>query len=509
MRGIRGAAIALASGGVMALAFPRPGIWIAAVVSFALLWWSLERASVARAAFYGMLHGLGFFLPHLWWANAAVGPVPWVALALLESLAVLLFAIAWVAMNRRGAVGRLWLEPVFFALLWVAAEQLRSLVPFGGFPWGRVAFAAVDSPLAALAWFGGAPLLSFGLALVGGCAGFAFEALRARRAGMPLAALAAGGALLLLPGLLPVGPGEPSGTLRVGVVQGNVPNRGLDAFATAREVTENHAAGTEALARELPWTPDLLIWPENAVDIDPRVDAPSRDAVTAAASLVGAPLLLGTVDYSPPEGRYNTSLLWTPEGGSIAEYSKRRPAPFAEYIPIRGFARLFSPAVDRVTDDMIAGEEVGAMALPSDRLGRDVTLGVVICFEVAYDSIVREAVGEGGEILIVQTNNASFGATDESRQQLAMTRLRAIETGRTTVQASTVGVSAIVAPDGSVIAETGLFTAEYLYAEVPLHDSVTPAVRWGAWWGLGTLLAPLLLLLARWILGMRGRWDWE
>ena len=133
------------------------------------------------------------------------------------------------------------------------------------------------------------------------------------------------------------------------------------------------------------------------------------------------------------------------------------------------------------------------MDLPAPELGRSVTISTIICFEVVYDEIVRKSVRDGGEIIIVQTNNASFGLTPESTQQLAMTKLRAIEFGRTAIQASTVGVSAIVTPDGRVTNETELFTPASFAAEVPLRTSMTPASylecveRWVVL-GLGVLI---------------------
>ncbi|MCJ7827161.1 MAG: hypothetical protein MUP36_02840 [Demequinaceae bacterium] len=158
---------------------------------------------------------------------------------------------------------------------------------------------------------------------------------------------------------------------------------------------------------------------------------------------------------------------------------------------------------------MLAGDEAGVIEVPVERLGRDVPVGVVICFEVSYDGLVRDTVTGGAEILIVQTNNANFGLTPESVQQLAMTRFRAVETGRAAVQASTVGVSAVVAPDGSVVSQTRLFTADYLVGEVPLRTSITPAVRIGGYLEWMFLFAPLIAAGVAGALGLRGRWEWE
>ena len=192
------------------------------------------------------------------------------------------------------------------------------------------------------------------------------------------------------------------------------------------------------------------------------MNAEAAADIDAAAQAVDAPMLIGTIQYPESGGRYNTSLLWEPGVGPVASYSKQRPAPFAEYIPLRSLVRPFSSAVDLVQNDMLAGTEPGVVPLESARLGRTVQVGDVICFEVAYDGIVRESVREGAEILVVQTNNASFGYSAESTQQLAMARLRAVELGRATVQVSTVGVSAVIAPNGTVAQDTELFTADQL-----------------------------------------------
>jgi len=474
---LRNLGLAVLAGILMALAFPNTNIWPFAIVAAVLLWFALGRCGAWKGVLIGWAFGIAFLLPHVYWAYTSVGLIPWIALCVAEGLAFGLFGGAWASVRRSAMLtnARAWAQPVAFALLWGAMEELRSMVPFGGFPWGRVAFSQSNAPFLNLAWAGGALLVSMTVMLTGAVIGLAIEAGRARRwlyvAIGPVVAIG-----LAFSGIFVPINGQPeSGTLSVGVVQGNVPNDGLDAFQTPRLVTQNHLAETRRLLLAEPGPYDLLIWPENSADYDPRVDETTAEWVTKAAELANAPLLLGTQDLTPEEGRYNVSLLWSPAGKVLGEYRKQRPAPFAEYIPIRGFARHFSSAVDRVTKDVLAGEGPAVMDLPAGVAGRSVTISTIICFEVAYDEIVRQSVRDGGELVIVQTNNASFGLTPESTQQLAMTKLRAIEFGRTTIQASTVGVSAIVLPDGRVTHQTELFTPASFFAEVPLRQSMTPA----------------------------------
>jgi len=108
-------------------------------------------------------------------------------------------------------------------------------------------------------------------------------------------------------------------------------------------------------------------------------------------------------------------------------------------------------------------------------------IGDVICFEVAYDSLVRSSVLAGAQLLVVQTNNATFGHTAETYQQLAMSQLRAVETGRTVLQVATTGMSAVITPDGTIQQQSGkLYTAADIVASVPLHTRITLATRLGA-----------------------------
>lgn len=468
-------------GGVVTeLAFSDRSWWPAAVVGIAMLVGALAHTSCRTGTALGTTWGLGFFLPHLWWANVAVGPVPWLGLASLEAALIGLGAGAAVmALRSPTARRRPEVGAAVFGLVWTAAEQLRQVWPFGGFPWGRLAFSQVDGPLLGLAPLGGAPLVSFAVAVMGYVLAAVWLALRTGRA-RHAAVLAAAFALLpLMTGLVPLPSRAETGTLRVAAVQGNVMTPGLDAFAQAREVLGNHVAATQGVATDTrAGDVDLVLWPENASDINPRVDQVAARSIDDAARAVAAPILLGT-DRRTDTERYNDMVLWLPGSGAAFAYSKQVPAAFGEYIPWRPFFRLFSPEVDRVQLDMARGTAPAVVPVPATRLGRTVTVGTPICFEVAYDAVVRDALRAGAEALVVPTNNASFGFTAESTQQLAMSRFRAVEHGRAVVQVSTVGVSGVIAPDGSLLDRTDLFTQDTMLADLPLRSTLTVADRLG------------------------------
>lgn len=477
-------ALAVAGGVATRLAFPAPGWWPLAYVGMTLLFLALRRDRARWNALVGLLWGLAFMGPLITWADDAVGWVPWLALSVAEAGFVALFGAAWTWARRGEAVWRNGaLQVLVFAVLWTGTEELRQVWPFGGFPWGRLAFSQADAPLGALMSVAGTPLVSAAVAAIGAVLARALVGLGRVRLLATAGSLAAAAALMVVGLVVPLPTQAQDGELRVGAVQGNVPGQGIDAFGDRpRQVLDNHANGTEDLLKVVaPGYLDLVVWPENGTDIDPQVDKQAATTIDDAAKAVGAPMLVGTVQYPDSGGRYNTAVLWEPGKGVVASYTKQRPAAFAEYIPMRSFVRHFSSAVDDVTRDMLPGHKPGYVPLSSPRLGRTVGIGDVICFEVAYDSLVRSAVRSGGEVLVVQTNNASFGHSDESTQQLAMSRLRAIEHGRAAVQISTVGVSAVIAPNGAVLQSTSLFTAAQMVATLPLRESLTLADRLGSW----------------------------
>ena len=284
--------------------------------------------------------------------------------------------------------------------------------------------------------------------------------------------------------------------MSVGFVQGNVPQAGLEFNAQRRAVLDNHVSGTEQLARTAPDDLTLVVWPENSSDIDPFRNTDAAAQIVRARRAVGVPLLIGAVLAEPPGYSSNVSLFYLPGATEPERYVKLHPVPFAEYIPGRAFFRLFTPMAD-LAGNFVAGDEIGVFRVPA--AGGDYTALPTICFEVAYDGLMRDSVlaaGDDESLLVVQTNNATFGYTAESEQQFAISRIRAIEHGRSVVHVSTVGVSGFVAPDGTVTEKTGLFTADQRVASPVVRTELTPADRLGAapeWLAAGALL----LLVAR------------
>ncbi|MGY1772611.1 apolipoprotein N-acyltransferase [Blastococcus sp. SYSU D00813] len=483
-------ALAVAGGLALLLAFPGYSLHGLAVLGPMALALAVRGQRARSGAWLGFAFGLAFFTPLLSWTGVYVGAFPWLALAVFQSTYLALLGAATAVTSTL----RFW--PLWTAALWVADEALRGRWFLGGFPWGRLGLSQTDGPFLALAAYGGVPLVGFAVALTGALLAAAVLALaRAWRdshgdAGERPAALRAGvlavvavlavplvGALAWLP--LPgrsLTEGGPTQT--VAVIQGNVPRAGLDFNAQRRAVLDNHVQQTLELAaaveRGEEQQPDLVVWPENSSDIDPYTNDDAARAIDRAAQAIGAPILVGAVVEGPGRFLSNTGIVWDPETGPGETYVKRHPVPLAEYVPARSFFRFFTDKVDLVRRDFRAGEEVGVLDIAGARIGD------VICFEVVYDGLVHDTVEAGAGMLVVQTNNATFGFTDESEQQLAASRLRAVEYGRTVVVAATSGISAVVAPDGSLVRRSDLFVPATFVEDVAQRDSTTLAERLGA-----------------------------
>ena len=484
------ALLALVAGGVGWAAYPPVGWWPAALLSVALIT-LVTRGSSKRLAFaLGLVYGLALFVPLLSWI-ATIGTDAWLLLAFTQALEMGVLGLGLRAV----APLRGW--PLWAAGAWILEEALRGRYPLGGFTWGRWAYSQSASPMLHLAAWAGAPLVSFAVALTGSLLAWAVVAAwhgghgghggpggpgRGGQLSRPPVALAAVAALVLAPLLirLPTAAQTAGGPAMVtaAVVQGNVPRLGLDLGAQRNAVTRNHLDATLALARDVAAgtvpRPDVVIWPENATDVDPRVDRQANAEVTRAAAALGVPLLVGAVLNGPgPTHLSNAGVVWDPVTAAGATYVKRHLVPFGEYIPLRAELGGLFDQFRLIPYDFAPGQGTGLLQLGPARIGD------VICYEVAYDGLVRSSVVAGARVLVVQTNNATYGR-DETSQQLAMARLRAVEHGREVLVASTSGISAIIAPDGRVGQRSKVFTRTVLVARVPLRDSLTIADRLGA-----------------------------
>ncbi|MEU0469610.1 apolipoprotein N-acyltransferase [Amycolatopsis sp. NPDC006131] len=483
-------ALAAASGALLYLSFaPRP-LWWLAPVAFAGLGLVLHERRFRAGCGYGFVFGLALFLPLLSWLQdflgADFGPWPWLALS--ASLALYLALVGGLIT----LVQRLPAGPVWMALIVIAAETPRAWFPLGGFPWGRVAFTQPGGVFLSLSSIGGAPLVGFSVVLCG--FGASVLLVRLRRKGDrprvllgPVAAIVApvAAGLVVWP---TVGTEAQTGTRTVAVVQGGAPDIGLALQGQRSLLRETHLAETRRLLAEVEAgrvaKPDLLVWPESAANVP--VDRSRLDAVVGE---FGADALVGALERRSDGRVRNVVIAWEPGVGPGERYAKQQLVPFGEYTPARSVARLVTPFVNEA-EEVVPGDGRPAV-LPV----ASTSVGVEVCYEVAYDYPARDAVRAGAQLLTVPTNNAWYGRSEMSYQQLAMARLRAVEHARAVVVAATSGVSAVIRPDGTVVSSTELFTAGFLVEEVPLRSQVTLSDRLGAWPEYSTIAAAVAAVL--------------
>lgn len=469
---------ALAAGLALAGAFPPAGFWPLAIAGPALLMLAVWGKRLLATFGLALACGLVFFFALLSWL-VNVAWYAWTALAIAEALSFALVALALPFLLRL----RAW--PLAVAGWWVLQESVHARYPWG-FPWGRLAMSQAAAPTAGWAAVGGPVLLTFLLALAGASLAYLITVAPAafRSGWRPLIAAASvpGAALgTVLAGNLVWTPATgPAPSTMIATVQGDVPHaRNLPNLLRATTVTVNHAAATTEFARQVAAgrrpAPALVIWPENSTDIDPALSPSTYHTIATAVDAINRPTLVGAVLAHPQR---NAGQLWLPGRGPTQVYIKRQLVPFGEVIPMRGLLSKLTSLPSLQPRNFTPGHRAVVF-----HVGR-IRLGDLICYEVGFDNLARSEITAGANVLAVQTNDADFeldGQLGESLQQLEMARIDAITTGRAVAVASTTGVSAIIAPDGSIMAHSRTWQRAVLEHRVPLLSGLTPAVRAGGW----------------------------
>ncbi|MFJ4045169.1 apolipoprotein N-acyltransferase [Microbacterium sp. NPDC089987] len=478
--------MAAAAGILMALAFPAAAVWPLVFVALALLLPALGGRRVGGALLVGLAYGLVFFALQVSFTARYLGPVPWLALTVVEgvltAVSLVPIALAYRWMPRAWPRSRPVALPLVVAGLWTTHELFLGNWPYGGFPWGRLGMTQAQGPFAPVAsWLGVSGLTFLMVALVA----LLIELFRMHGWRRPMSLIAPAVTLLVLL-LTPLFPTTRSGEMRIAAVQGN----GTTGYFDEREPYGVISAQTDATRTIGEEDVDLLVWPEGGIDYDPFQDESTARRLTRLVNEFDAPLLANT---ATERGKriFNTSFLWTREGDASQLHDKRHPVPFGEYVPDRDFYYALAPELI----GLIGREYTPGTNPPLVRVD-GTGVGLAICFDVIYDEVIRESVSEGAEVLVFQTNNADFRGTDENLQQLAFARMRAIETGRSVVNVSTVGTSQIIRPDGSTVSTLDADEAGALLEDVELRSGLTAGVVLGPWIQLGMLITPVLLVVA-------------
>ena len=469
----------IVAGAIVAWSF-YPNHWWASVVGMAILLLCLDSKPRKTRLKLTLAFALTFFAFHVQWVSV-LGNDAWFGLVILCTLPWLLFALLPIDSKSKW----FYFQP---AALVIVLEAIRASWPWGGFPWGLLAYSQVDGPLVALSTIGGQSLVS-GVVVVCAAIAVKFVTFRSFSALMLLLFISICSAS--------VSSFNSNDSVQLAAIQGNVPRVGNELSAQRAAVLNNHLRTTEQLLAEIESgstpEPDLIVWPESGTDIDPLVPGIAADTINKLASRSAAPILIGATTWyssgSEGDGPTNSGIMWSDNGPSQI-YSKNHLVPFGEYVPLRDVLAKWITRFDQIPNDFVPGEGPGVFDVSGEQIGD------VICFEVAYANHIYDTINAGAQVITVQTNNATYGNTTQPEQQFAITRFRAIETQRAFLVASTSGISGLIQNDGSVTDKTKQFESAIVTGEAPLISEETFSTKY-PYWVLILSISVLLLGLRR------------
>ena len=490
-------AMAIGGGMCVALSLPPWGIWPLAFIGVAIFETSLGETSPRRIrAARGWLFAAAWMLPGMAWMWSLTVPGYFAAVALFAGY----HAVA--AMVCPPGPWRVVARPAAHTL----AEALRLVFPFGGVPLATLPIGQADGPFAGVSRVGGVILLTWvvfqiGFALAGPSPFVPQLARKRGRSGGQwhgaIGLVAAVAVVVIAATVAPDGTevADPA-TLRVAAVQGGGPQGTRAINSDPREVFDRHLEASRSIA---PGSVDLVVWPENVIDVFSFAGSQELAEVTAEAARIGAPFAVGITEDAPGDHFLNAEVVVTPEGKIVSRYDKVHRVPFGEYMPLRGLLHALGAPTNLVPRDAVAGTGPAYLDVPlssGPAAGVTVRAGVVISWEVFFGSRAAEGVDHGATFILNPTNGSSYTGTILQTQQIASSRLRALENGRWVVQASPTGFSAFVSPDGDVLDRTAVSEQKVITRRITLTSGRT-------WYShLGDVpfeLLAMMALLGSWV----------
>ena len=453
---------------LMWLAFPPFDIGLLAFVAPAPFLWGLRRVERGPGALaVGFVYGAVFFGLLLSWI-AVLGMVAWIPLTLwLSTLSALFGLLVWTF--RGWTAGRWWLIVVGGWSLW---ELIKAYVPWGGFPWGSLGYAAAGNPglIGSVQWIGPTGWTVLAVGVAAGIVLVVEDTEHWRLLVDPTVVVL----LLVLAGVLfpPRADGE---TVTAAIVQGSSPCPQVHCQNENRRIYERHLELTRSIPKDIV---DLVVWPENSFGspYDPVGNPDIELELKVEAQRLGAYMLVSGTHVVDQEHFVNVNIVYSHIGTEVGRYDKQHPVPFGEYVPLR---QLFSfiPQLDQVPRDMIPGDE--AVAFPI----RDGILGSVISFEGAFSRHIRDAAQAGSQLIVVATNESSYGPdAPASDQFIELARVNAAAVGQDLILAAITGKSTFITAEGNVGEKTELLEERYIIDEVQFRAAgPTLYTRLGDW----------------------------
>ena len=443
---------ALGSGALVAFSLPPWGWWPLAFIGIAIFA-RITTSGITRKRtqfLLGTIFAFGWFAPGMCWMWFLTPPG--------YVIAVILFAAFHGVAS---VVGSRSMYPlVALPLAHALAETFRFSFPFGGVPLASLAISQSASPLVGIVRIGGPLLLTFCVLQIG----FALSQLVVAPKLKHLAVFGATVALVVCAGFVAPNGSDTGETRTIAAVQGGGPQGTLAINTNPRDVVERHLAATRTITST---NLDMVIWPENVIDVADFYDSVERVEIAEQAARLNAPFVVGITEDMNARYFTNAQIVVNEDGTLGDRYDKVRRVPFGEFVPLRGLLETLGAPVDRIPRDALAGSDIAQLQVD------DTTVGVVISWEVFFSGRANEGVEAGGSVLVNPTNGSSYTGTILQTQQIASSRLRAIENGRWLVQVSPTGFSAFISPTGEVFDRTGVSEQRVLERTISLRSGRT------------------------------------
>jgi apolipoprotein N-acyltransferase len=465
---LRSFALAVSAGLALAMAYQPYGYWFLAPLAWALLIFIIHKLTIKDKFFAGFLFGIAFWLIQINWLTVLGIPV-----LVITAFAISLFYGLFSALTTMFSSAKFW--PVYYALTFLSLEVMLNYWPLGGFNWGSLGYISSNHPLLELVEVTGVFGLSI-LLMSLSVTFIIFFLLISKKA--YVAGVVGLSTWLLLIGIVQIlviqnKAFAPSGVLTIAAIQGNVPRLGLEFNAQRKAVYENHVNETEKLLRDNPNVSlDLIVWPENAPDVDPFANPEVIDQLNAISLSANSPLLVGS-RMTSDIGAINASILI--DGDTTSEnafiYAKQKLVPFGERIPLENILGPIAANFGPISENLVAGNQPGLLPI------RGAVVGLMICFEVAWGQVAYEVVKNNAQVLLIQTNNATYGLTGQLQQQSNIARLRSIEAQREVITVATSGISAHFDKSGNTLWEAPEFISASKILSVKLYDGVNLGIK--------------------------------
>ena len=443
---------ALGSGALVAFSLPPWGWWPLAFIGIAIFA-RITTSGITRKRtqfLLGTIFAFGWFAPGMCWMWFLTPPG--------YVIAVILFAAFHGVAS---VVGSRSMYPLIaLPLAHALAETFRFSFPFGGVPLASLAISQSASPLVGIVRIGGPLLLTFCVLQIG----FAVSQLVVAPKLKHLAVFGATVALVVCAGFVAPNGSDTGETRTIAAVQGGGPQGTLAINTNPRDVVERHLAATRTITST---NLDMVIWPENVIDVADFYDSVERIEIAEQAARLNAPFVVGITEDMNARYFTNAQIVVNEDGILGDRYDKVRRVPFGEFVPLRGLLETLGAPVDRIPRDALAGSDIAQLQV------NNTTVGVVISWEVFFSGRANEGVEAGGSLLVNPTNGSSYTGTILQTQQIASSRLRAIENGRWLVQVSPTGFSAFISPTGEVFDRTGVSEQRVLERTINLRSGRT------------------------------------